>query len=396
MDNLKYALIKMGLVISWIGSVLMILFLIVNYVSEYKYANFTVQIIGFVLMALFLFLPLPLTNLRNKYRDIVEYDEAGISKEHGNFSRLSNQERAIIEKQKLLQREMLIDSVTLKNITKKGSVNPDEDLQKMIGLNNIKEEVHRMESRLKFQKETKKKKKHDNVLNTESANHMCFKGRAGTGKTEIVKIMTGILYKNKKIKKNQYIEVDGNFFNGNSFGESTAKIKYIMNIARGGVLFIDEAYAMLNNIESQEVIATLIAGLENNRSDFVVILAGYPNEMDRLIDSNTGFQSRIRYFFDFPDYKIDELWEIFKFMGKDKGFEIHETAKSNFTSYILEEMQKPNYGNARTVRTILDKAIDNHSVNYIDGIINSEYKMVIVPDDLPIKGKININKAIME
>lgn len=392
MDNLKYTLIKLGLAASWIGSALIIIFLIINYISEYKY-GFTVQIAGFVLMAVFLFLPLPLINLRNKYRDIVEYDDAGISRKYGNFSKLSNQERAIIEKQKLLQREMLIDSVTLKNITKKGSVNPDEDLQKMIGLENIKEEVHKIESRLRFQKGIKK---HKSVLNTESSNHMCFKGKPGTGKTEVVKIMTGILYKNKIIKKNQYIEVDGNFFNGNSFGESTAKIKYVMNIAKGGVLFIDEAYAMLNNIESQEVIATLIAGLENNRSEFVVILAGYPDEMDRLINSNPGFQSRIRYFFDFSDYKIDELWEIFKLMAADKGFDVHETTKPNFTSYILEEMQSLNYGNARSVRTILDKAIDNHSVNFVDGVVSSKYKMIIVPDDLSVKGKIKLNKGFVK
>ena len=167
-----------------------------------------------------------------------------------------------------------------------------------------------------------------------------------------MRIITGFLYKFGYIRKNQYIEVDGNFFNGSSYGESTKRVTYILGQATGGVLFIDEAYAMLNSMESQEVIATLVKVMEDKRSDLVVILAGYKKEMEQLINSNSGLQSRIKYYMVFKDYTPDELWEIFKLMASQKGFKVADGLHDNFISCILCQMQRPNYGNARTVRNL--------------------------------------------
>jgi stage V sporulation protein K len=282
---------------------------------------------------------------------------------------------------------MLIDSITLKNITKKGSKDPEKDLENMIGLSGVKTELHKMASRLAFNKEMQhgKSKRKNEALQADTANHMVFYGNPGTGKTTSVKIITGFLYKYGYIRKNQYVEVDGNFFNGSSFGESTKKVQFILGQAAGGVLFIDEAYALLNSLESQEVIATIVKTMEDKRSDLIIILAGYKKEMNALINSNTGLQSRVKYYFTFEDYDMNELWLIFKHMALEKGFSVDVEIKDNFTSYILEEMQKPNYGNARTVRNVLDKAIDNHSMNYMDGVIEPDLKMVLMPVDLPVK-----------
>ena len=391
MNAIKYELVKLGLIISWLGVAVVAGVLGINMVFlNYRIFSKTVQIIGYIIFGALMMLSFVFTRLRNKYRDLAEYDANGISLKYGDFSALSNTERAEIERQKMAQREMLIDSMTLKRITKHGSVKPDVELNGLIGLQDLKQEIHKMQARMQFSKISKKKN-----TDFDSANHMVFMGNPGTGKTSVVKIITGILYENKLIRKNQYIEVDGNFFNGDTAGESTDKIKYIIDKARGGVLFIDEAYALLNSYESQEVIATLIAAMENYRNDFVVILAGYTKEMEMLINSNEGFRSRIRYFLNFPDYSLDELWQIFVKMSNSKGFAVEDDVKDVFTSYMLEEMQNKNYGNARTVRTVLDKAIDNHSVNFIDGIINKNDKFRLVNADLPVNDKIKLKSIIM-
>lgn len=391
MNAIKYELVKLGLIISWLGAAVVAVVLGVNMVFlNYRIFSKTVQLIGYIIFGALLVLSFVFKRLRNKYRDLAEYDANGISLKYGDFSALSNTERAEIERQKMAQRELLIDSITLKHITKRGSVKPDVELNGLIGLQDLKQEIHKMQARMQFSKISKKKN-----ADFDSANHMVFMGNPGTGKTSVVKIITGILYENKLIHKNQYIEVDGNFFNGDTAGESTDKIKYIIDKAKGGVLFIDEAYALLNNYESQEVIATLIAAMENYRKDFVVILAGYTKEMETLINSNEGFRSRIRYFLNFPDYSLDELWQIFIKMSNSKGFAVEDDVKDVFTSYMLEEMQNKNYGNARTVRTVLDKAIDNHSVNFMDGIINKNDKFRLVKADLPVNDKIKIKSLIM-
>lgn len=391
MNAIKYELVKLGLIISWLGVAVVACVLGVNMVFlNYRLFGGMLQIIGYIIFGVLLVLSFVFTRLRNKYRDLAEYDANGISLKYGDFSALSNTERAEIERQKMAQREMLIDSITLKRITKRGSVKPDVELNGLIGLQDLKQEIHKMQARMQFSKISKKKNN-----DFDSANHMVFMGNPGTGKTSVVKIITGILYENKLIRKNQYIEVDGNFFNGDTAGESTDKIKYIIDKARGGVLFIDEAYALLNGYESQEVIATLIAAMENYRNDFVVILAGYTKEMEMLINSNEGFRSRIRYFLNFPDYSLDELWQIFVKMSNSKGFAVEDDVKDAFTSYMLEEMQNKNYGNARTVRTVLDKAIDNHSVNFIDEIISKNDKFRLVNADLPVNDKIKLKSIIM-
>lgn len=395
MDTLKLELAKIGLMISWLGAGTLGLVCAVNFcfLNMAWFPMWMEIILGIIALLLFC-LQYPCMRARNKYRDIVEYDENGISRVYGNFSTLSNQERAEIEKQKMLKREMLIDSATLNNITKKGSSNPEIELENLVGLQNIKDEMHKMASKLAFEREVnrdkKKKKKNSTPEKADSTYHMVFLGNAGCGKTETARIMSGFLYKYGIIQKNQYIEVDGNFFNGNSYGESTEKIKFIIGQARGGVLFIDEAYAMLNSMESQEVIATLIAELENKRGDLVVILAGYEKEMTALINSNTGFQSRIKYFFHFENYKMDELWQIFIKMANSKGFAVVDDLKKNFTSHMLEEMRKPNYGNARSVRNVLDRALDNHALNYMDKHISKELKMTLLPQDLPTYERVTV------
>lgn len=380
-DNVKYSIIKFFMATTILGGVVLLFFAGFAFFTNFLplWAIVVCAFLGIFLLGFSEFFKMK----RNKYRDIVEYDENGISKKYGNFSQLSNQERKIIEQQKMMQRELLVDSVTLKNITHKGYENPEEALDSLIGLEETKLEIKKMAARMKFEfeklspKERKKKK-----FTPVSANHMCFMGPPGTGKTTASRIMTGFLYKYHYIQKNQYIEIDGNFFNGGSLGESTQKAEYILAQASGGVLFIDEAYALLNSYSGQEAIATIVKHMEDNRSNLIIIFAGYEKEMKDFINSNSGIESRIKYWLHFGNYKSEELWQIFLLMAKQNGFEVDEAVKDLFLRVMLSEIQKPNYGNARTVRNVLDKTIDQHAYNLMEKVISQNDKNIIVPEDI--------------
>lgn len=386
-DNTKYTLVKLGMALTILAGIALSFFAVVAFIQQWlpMWAIIVCVVLAIFLLGFSEFFKIK----RNKYRDIVEYDKNGISKKYGNFSQLSNQERKIIEQQKMMQRELLVDSVTLKNITHKGAENPEEALNEMVGMEETKIEIKKMAARMKFEfdklspKERRKKK-----FTPISSNHMCFIGPPGSGKTVTARIMTGFLYKYHYIAKNQYIEIDGNFFNGGSLGESTQKAEYILGQASGGVLFIDEAYALLNSYSGQEAIATLVKHMEDNRSNLIIIFAGYEKEMRDFIDSNSGLESRVKYWLHFGNYKAEELWQIFLLMAKQNGFEVDEGVKNLFLQVMLAEIQKPNYGNARTVRNVLDKTIDQHAFNLMEKTISQRDKNRIVSEDivLPVGG----------
>ena len=380
-DNVKYSLIKIGLFSTILGGIFFAFLAILSYFMHFfvLWGSILCGILSVLLLGFSEFFKMK----RNKYRDIVEYDDNGINIKYGNFSNMSNQERALIEKEKALKRELLVDSVTLKNITHKGDENPEESLNRLVGLEETKIEVKKMAARMKFEydKLSPKERRKKNFVPV-STNHMCFIGPPGTAKTTCARIMTGFLYKYHYIKKNQYIEIDGNFFNGTSIGDSTEKAKYILGQAMGGVLFIDEAYALMNSYNGQEAIATIVKFMEDNRNNVILILAGYEKEMQALINSNSGLESRIKYWLHFKNYNSEELWSIFKLMAKDNDFEVSEEARNPFMKVMLAEIQKPNYGNARTVRNVLDKSIDQHAYNLMEGKIPEYYKNTILANDI--------------
>jgi stage V sporulation protein K len=138
----------------------------------------------------------------------------------------------------------------------------------------------------------------------------------------------------------------------------------------------------MNSYSGQEAIATIVKHMEDNRSNLILIFAGYEKEMRMFIDSNSGLESRIKYWLHFGNYKSEELWQIFLLMAKQNGFSVDENVKNLFLQVMLSEIQKQNYGNARTVRNVLDKTIDQHAYNLIEGVIAQRNKNAIVPEDI--------------
>lgn len=301
-----------------------------------------------------------LSRLRQKYRDLVEYDEFGNSISHGSFSRLSKKERDALDRQQMAENERLLPTAQLKTMTHSvKKMDPLAELNSMIGVDNVKQEVLRMKSRMEF----------DGAKSLSSMSQIYY-GRPGTGKTTVARIMAGLLYQYKYIKKPQIIEVDGNFFNCTTRTEASQKARLLIQKARGGVLFIDEAYALLTG--GQEVIATLVAAIENYKDDTVFIFAGYEAEMKQFVDSNPGIESRIKYHLYFHDYTKKELKQIFLNMAHASGFSVSQELLDAVGNKMDKMRNDPHFGNARSIRTELDLIINEHAVNYQNGISERE------------------------
>ena len=227
----------------------------------------------------------------------------------------------------------------IKSKTFKGSDDAQKDLNEMIGLESVKDQIQKLENRIKFY-----------GSGSTNGNHMQFLGSAGTGKTTVARIVTKILYDLGYIKKNQYVEISGDYLRTGTTARTDAILEYSM----GGVLFIDEAYLLYDKLGiSSDAIGILLKAMEDRRSDFVVILAGYEEQMTRLIASNEGFSSRIKHTIYFPDYTEDECLDIFKYFIKNynnKSYKLSEGAVDALLELFKLEKQAKSFGNARTVR----------------------------------------------
>lgn len=319
----------------------------------------------------------PIRDLRVKYRRSVEYDEYGNSKSKGRYEYLSKAERDAIDLQKTAVMETLVSTPAIKKMTATGPDNPMKALEQMTGLDSVKSAVREMVARMEFERQEKRKKK-DNAF---FGRHMVFYGPPGTGKTTVARIMASFLQEYGYIKHNKCLEVDGNFLKAGT--DSAMKTEMVIRHAFDGVLFIDEAYALLDSSDGsgEQVIATLIKQMEDNRGKFILILAGYTDQMRQLIEANPGLESRIKDYLDFPNYSNDEMWEIFKSMAKQRGFSALEESKQKYVDIVERERGLRSFGNGRTARNILDKVIDKHALNIVNGTLTNDHRYDLSPCD---------------
>ena len=227
----------------------------------------------------------------------------------------------------------------------------EKKLGELIGLSGIKESIRKIKAYALNNKDSED-------LNI----HMCFLGNPGSGKTEVARYIAGILYENKILPTNKVIEIDRSGLVSQYFGATAEKTSRVISRAMGGVLFIDEAYALGNNADvgtdyGKEAIDTLVKAMEDYRGKFCVILAGYKNEMLQMLSTNPGFKSRIQFMLDFPNYSRDELKSITELMLKNRHYTIGDTALSRILDITDIKRKDPNFANAREIRNILDQVI---------------------------------------
>jgi probable Rubsico expression protein CbbX len=190
--------------------------------------------------------------------------------------------------------------------------------------------------------------------------HMCFSGNPGTGKTTVALRMAEVLFRLGYIRRKHLVSVTRDDLVGQYIGHTAPKTRDVLKRAMGGVLFIDEAYYLYRPENErdygQEAIEILLQTMENQRSDLVVILAGYESRMETFFQSNPGFRSRIAHHVTFPDYDVAELIEIAEGMLARMHYRLDAEARAAFEDYLARRIRQPNFANARSVRNALDRA----------------------------------------
>ncbi len=235
------------------------------------------------------------------------------------------------------------------------------DLDELVGLYDVKKVLRDLVNLISLKDKSDLKIANINL-------HMLFLGNPGTGKTTVARHLSSILYNLGYIKEDKLLEVSSKDLVAEYVGQTAIKTYSVIERALGGVLFIDEAYALSskNNSYNDEAIATLIKAMEDNRDNLVVIFAGYTKEMQDFINSNSGIASRIGYTLNFKDYTEEELLEIFKGMVTKAGFKITNEALYKARNIIKEHVNDKNFGNARFVRNMYEKTVTEHATNTKD------------------------------
>ena len=197
--------------------------------------------------------------------------------------------------------------------------------------------------------------------------HLVFLGNPGTGKTTVARLLAKIYRAIGVLSKGQLVEVDRSGLVAGFVGQTALKTGEVIEKALGGVLFIDEAYALANqdapNDFGREAIETLLKGMEDHRDDLIVIAAGYTELMGRFLHANPGLESRFNKYFYFEDYNGAQLLAIFQSMCAKNGYTLDDKATEYAESYFktLYEERDENFGNARDVRNVFERAVARQS-----------------------------------
>ncbi|MBQ4073672.1 MAG: AAA family ATPase [Clostridia bacterium] len=264
-----------------------------------------------------------------------------------------------------------------------------KELQGYIGLSAVKEEVDRLINWIEI---VKLRKSHD-LPAPDLSLHMVFSGNPGTGKTMIARLMARI-YKSLGVLSNGHlIEVDRSGLVAGYVGQTAIKTQEVIEKAKGGVLFIDEAYALTNRggqDYGQEAVDTLLKAMEDYRDDLVVIVAGYIELMEEFIHSNPGLESRFNRFLHFPDYTIEEMVAIFRMRCESVGYTLDEGAVKPLEEILIRESRNvKGFGNARGVRNLFEKAIAFQADRLAKGDepITKEMLMLLTEKDIMAAGE---------
>ena len=264
------------------------------------------------------------------------------------------------------------------------------ELDSYIGLGAVKEEVHNLINMVQVYK---LRREHD-LPTTDMSLHMVFTGNPGTGKTMMARMMARIYRSLGILSKGQLVEVDRSGLVAGYVGQTALKTQKVIEKAMGGVLFVDEAYALNGKSENdfgQEAIDTLLKAMEDHRDDLVVIVAGYTDLMDKFIHSNPGLESRFNRFLLFEDYSLDELVAIFK-MRCGKGYILSPEAEPLVRDYIAEESADGDgFGNARGVRNIFEHILvaQNNRLAKMETVTREDLMMLLPEDVMHARGQID-------
>lgn len=243
-----------------------------------------------------------------------------------------------------------------------------DELNSLVGLEKVKNKVQDLIVYQKVQKMRREK----NLYSAKNTLHLAFTGNPGTGKTTVARIVGRIYKRIGLLSKGHFVEVSRTDLIAGYQGQTALKVKKVIEQAKGGVLFIDEAYSITENDHSdsygRECLTELTKALEDYREDLVVIVAGYTEPMNKFFESNPGLKSRFNTFIEFDDYSSNELDEILSSMCKNNDYTLEKEAKEKIHLYFEQQIasKDENFANGRLVRNLYDDLVMNHARRVIN------------------------------
>ena len=264
--------------------------------------------------------------------------------------------------------------------TPKGSAY--DELTEMIGIGEAKKVINQALNYYKAQKLFADR----GMTADEPAMHMVFTGNPGTAKTTVARLFARIMRDNGLLSKGEIIEVGRGDLVGKYVGWTAPRIQRKFREAQGGVLFIDEAYSLVDDRDGSfgdEAINTIVQEMENHREDVVVIFAGYPDKMEKFLQKNPGLRSRIAFHVPFADYETDELCGIADLIAKKKGLKLSEDAREKLTGIFDAARRESDFGNGRYVRNVIEKA----KMAQATRLLGMDYDLIAEEDVVTIRAE---------
>lgn len=252
-----------------------------------------------------------------------------------------------------------IDNNPFKNI--------DEEFSDFIGMHKLKSTIKEIYATLVINE----KRNELGLKQSKQVLHMLFKGNPGTGKTTVARKLAKLYYEMNLLSKGHFIEAERADLVGEYIGQTAQKTRSIIQKALGGVLFIDEAYSLARGGEKdfgKEAIDTLVKHMEDHQNDFVLILAGYPHEMERFLRLNPGLKSRFPFILNFEDYNVEELMDIAKQMAAQREYKLTKEAEWELRNHLFKKSNEKlrNFANARYIRNVIEHSIRMHAVRLLE------------------------------
>lgn len=261
-----------------------------------------------------------------------------------------------------------------------------EELHLLVGLKEVKQDVAELINLLEIQKKRSKQ----GLKNVEITLHTVFLGPPGTGKTSVARLLGRIFKHLGFLSNGQMFETDREGLVAGYVGQTAAKVNSAVESSLGGVLFIDEAYALTQNLTGNdygtEAVNTLIKRMEDHRDDLAVVVAGYTEPMQIFIESNPGLRSRFNRFFHFKHFTPKELLEVFESFCKKSDFIVSEEAKEKLTDTfeLLYAEKDESFGNARVVRNLFEKCVQNQANRIVKlKKLNQKILKTFTEEDIP-------------
>lgn len=261
-----------------------------------------------------------------------------------------------------------------------------QELEQLIGLEEVKKDVYELINLLEIQK----KRSSEGLKNIDVTLHTVFLGPPGTGKTSVARLLSRIFKHLGFLSKGQMCETDREGMVAGYVGQTAAKVDKVVEESLGGVLFIDEAYALTQNATGNdygsEAVNVLLKRMEDHRGDLAVVVAGYTEPMKNFVESNPGLRSRFNRFFRFNHFSPEQLFLIFENFCKSSDFIIDADANEKLmdTFELLYSKKDENFGNARVVRNLFEKCVQNQANRIVNlPLLNQEILKTFAEADIP-------------